>query len=51
MPIKCSNRQAQSWSSFWTDTETTSYKTIDINLSSLMRGTRLAIRDQVRFYW
>lgn len=27
--------------------EETSYKTIDINLSSLMKGTRLAIRDQV----
>jgi 3-hydroxybutyrate dehydrogenase len=37
----------QSWSNFWTDTETSSYATIDINLSALMRGTRLAIRDQV----
>jgi len=37
----------QTWSNFWTDTEDTSYKTIDINLSSLMRGSRLAIRDQV----
>jgi NAD(P)-dependent dehydrogenase (short-subunit alcohol dehydrogenase family) len=42
-----SNPLNQSWSNFWTDTETSSYATIDINLCALMRGTRLAIRDQV----
>jgi NAD(P)-dependent dehydrogenase (short-subunit alcohol dehydrogenase family) len=38
---------AQSWSNFWIDTEKTSFAIIDINLSALMRSTRLAIRDQV----
>jgi 3-hydroxybutyrate dehydrogenase len=38
---------SQSWSSFWSDTETSSYKSIDINLTALIRGTRLAIRDQI----
>ncbi|KAH0840752.1 Oxidoreductase UcpA [Fonsecaea pedrosoi] len=35
------------WSSFWKDTEKTSYKSIDINVQGLMKGTRLAIRDQI----
>ncbi|OAL37952.1 hypothetical protein AYO20_02785 [Fonsecaea nubica] len=40
-------REKQDWSSFWKDTETTSYKSIDINVQGLMKGTRLAIRDQI----
>ncbi|KIW27757.1 uncharacterized protein PV07_07465 [Cladophialophora immunda] len=35
------------WSNFWKDTEETSYKSIDLNVSALMKGTRLAIRDQI----
>ncbi|OQV01821.1 hypothetical protein CLAIMM_07112 [Cladophialophora immunda] len=36
-----------SWSNFWNDTETESYKSLDINLGALIKGTRLAIRDQI----
>ncbi|ETI27252.1 hypothetical protein G647_09935 [Cladophialophora carrionii CBS 160.54] len=35
------------WSNFWNDTETESYKSLDINLTALIKGTRLAIRDQI----
>ncbi|KIW94209.1 uncharacterized protein Z519_05525 [Cladophialophora bantiana CBS 173.52] len=35
------------WSNFWNDTETESYKSLDINLGALIKGTRLAIRDQI----
>ncbi|KAJ9608360.1 hypothetical protein H2200_007348 [Cladophialophora chaetospira] len=35
------------WSNFWNDTETESYKSLDINLTAVIKGTRLAIRDQV----
>ncbi|OAP57667.1 hypothetical protein AYL99_08405 [Fonsecaea erecta] len=35
------------WSSFWKDTETESYKSFDINVQGLVKGTRLGIRDQI----
>ncbi|EXJ69820.1 uncharacterized protein A1O5_06892 [Cladophialophora psammophila CBS 110553] len=35
------------WSSFWKDTETESYKSFDINVQGLVKGTRMAIRDQI----
>ncbi|KAJ9635635.1 hypothetical protein H2204_005809 [Knufia peltigerae] len=35
------------WSNFWTDTETDNYKSLDINLTAVIKGTRLAIRDQI----
>ncbi|KAK5224290.1 hypothetical protein LTR47_009901 [Exophiala xenobiotica] len=35
------------FSNFWNDTETSSYKSIDINLAGLIQGTRLAIHDQM----
>jgi 3-hydroxybutyrate dehydrogenase len=37
----------QGWSNFWSDTETDSYKSFDINVQGLVKGTRLAIRDQI----
>lgn len=38
---------AQTWSNFWTDTETDGYKSLEINVSGLIKGTRMAIRDQI----
>ncbi|KIX09795.1 uncharacterized protein Z518_00876 [Rhinocladiella mackenziei CBS 650.93] len=35
------------WSNFWNDTETESYKSFDINVQGLVKGTRMAIRDQI----
>lgn len=35
----------QDWSSFWKSTETTGYKTLDINLAASIRITRLAIKS------
>lgn len=37
----------QDWSGFWKDTESESYKSFDINVQGLVKGTRLAIRDQI----
>ncbi|KAF1990506.1 NAD(P)-binding protein [Aulographum hederae CBS 113979] len=36
------------WSSFWEDTETSSYKTVDINITHPIKATRLAIRSFLR---
>lgn len=36
------------WSNFWSDTETESYKTTDINFTAPIRGARLAIREFLR---
>ncbi|KIX99391.1 uncharacterized protein Z520_04967 [Fonsecaea multimorphosa CBS 102226] len=35
------------WSGFWKDTETESYKSFDINVQGLVKGTRMGIRDQI----
>ena len=37
----------QDWSSFWKDTETESYKSLDINVQGLIKATRMAVRDQI----
>ncbi|KIV90669.1 hypothetical protein PV10_05301 [Exophiala mesophila] len=36
------------WSNFWLDTESNSYQSLNINVSALFKGTRLAIRDQIK---
>lgn len=38
--------ETQDWSSFWKDTETESYKSLEINLQGLLKASRMAIRDQ-----
>lgn len=41
-------RIVQSWSHFWNDTEDSSYKTIDINITHPTKATRLAIRSMLK---